>query len=48
MAHLFGTQGKANMANKAKTCPLYVITHRKPQTQNKKYSQCELENFPNP
>jgi len=32
MAHWVSAQGQVNLAKKAKTCPHYDITHRKPQT----------------
>ena len=38
MACWVGTQSQVKSAKKAKTCPDYDVTHRKPQTQNKKNS----------
>ena len=36
MACWVGAQGQVNLADTAKACPNYDITHRKPQSQNKK------------
>jgi len=45
---LDGTQGQVKLVKKAKTCPHYDFTHRKPQTQNKKkFFQSKLEDFSN-
>jgi len=37
MARWFGSQGQINMAKKAKSCPDYDVTHKKPQTHVKNF-----------
>jgi len=36
MAHWVGTQGQVNSASRAKTCPHYDVTQRKPPRKTKK------------
>jgi len=36
MAGWVGAQGKVNLAKKANTCPIYDVTHTKPQIQTEK------------
>jgi len=48
MAPWVGAQGQVNLAKKAKTCPDYGVTRRKPQTQIKKtLFKSKLEDLPN-
>jgi len=47
MACWTGTQGQVKLAQKAKTCPHYDITHRKPKMK-KHFFQCKVEDFLNP
>jgi len=47
MACWVGPHGQVSSATRAKTCPHYDVTQRKPHTQNKKIFPFELQDLLN-